>query len=101
MSQYLNNEIKDEKVYYAFNRLYSLVEKKLRAESGAAINSSEWAMNFKLFLPSAGQSPEMRKKIIQQWDDIIYKDFASAGLKQDQYVPLFNQQQIDTLIFAG
>lgn len=33
------------------NRLYTLVEQKLRQESGAAISSSEWAMDFQLFLP--------------------------------------------------
>ena len=47
----MRNKVMDEKVKYAFNRLYQLVEQKLRQESGAAISSSEWAMDFQLFLP--------------------------------------------------
>lgn len=101
MWKYMRNEIKDEKVSYAFKRLYQLVEQKLRQESGAAISSSERAMDFQLFLPEIWQSPALRRKVMTAWDDIIYKDFSMAGLTQDKYIPLFNDEKIERGIFAG
>lgn len=47
----MSNKVKDPEVYQAFTELYQMVEQKLRKESGAAISSSEWAMDFQLFLP--------------------------------------------------
>lgn len=44
----------------------------------------------------------MRKKKLEAWDDIIYKDFASAGLTAQDYIPLFeSEQQIKKGIRAG
>ena len=87
---FLRNEVKDEKVAYAMNRLYQLVEQKLRQESGAAISSSEWAMDFRMFLPQPGQSDELRRKQLQGWDDIILKEFSSTWLPSNKYVPIFD-----------
>lgn len=87
--KYIRNKVKDEEVYHAFNELYQMVEKKLRAESGAAISSSERAMDFQLFLPEAGQSAKAREEKLKAWDEIIFKDLRSAWLKSTDYIPVF------------
>lgn len=97
LGKYIRNEVKDERVAHAMNRLYTLVEQKLRKESGAAISSSEWAMDFQLFLPQPGQSESLRRKQIQEWDNIIYKEFSWTGMPASKYVPIFDYSGKDEL----
>lgn len=65
----LNNKIINElehweELAYALSRLRRLVEIKLRRESWAAINATEWRWNYTNYLPEAWQSPEyMYKKL--------------------------------------
>lgn len=87
--KYIRNKVKDEEVHHAFNELYQMVEKKLRSESGAAISSSERAMDFQLFLPEPGQSAKAREDKLKAWDEIIFKDLRSAWLKSSDYIPVF------------
>ena len=89
LGKYMRNKVKDEEVYHAFNELYQMVEKKLRSESGAAISSSERAMDFQLFLPEPGQSAKAREDKLKAWDEIIYKDLRSAWMKSTDYIPVF------------
>ena len=96
MWKFLRNEIKDEEVSYAMNRLYQLVEQKLREESGAAISSSEWAMDFQLFLPQPWMSETLRRKQLEAWDDIIYKQLSGAGMKSSDYIPIFDYNNYST-----
>lgn len=103
LGKFIRNNVKDETIAYAMNRLYQMVEQKLRKESGAAINSSERAMDFQLFLPMIWESEDLRRKKLEAWDDIIYRDFSSAWLTQDQYIPLFQAQKSSPqrTIFGG
>ena len=87
--KYMRNKVKDEDVYYALNELYQMVERKLRKESGAAISSSEWLMDFQLFLPEAWQTAKAREDKLKAWDDIIYRDFRTAGMDSKDYIPIF------------
>lgn len=93
MWKFLRNEIKDEEVSYAMNRLYQIVEQKLREESWAAISSSEWAMDFQLFLPQPWQSTKLRKDQLKAWDDIVYKQLSWAWMLSYQYVPIFDYSE--------
>lgn len=69
---YARNTLKDEDIAYWIDRFHRLIEKKLRKESWAAINQSEWNSNFDMYLPAIWQSPEYRyKKLMALENDIV------------------------------
>lgn len=80
----------------ALNKLYMLVEMKLRKESGAAISSSEWYSNFQMMLPQAYESTEVQLSKLSNWDDIIKRYARTGGMRYDEYVPLFSDGKIST-----
>ena len=62
----------------ALNKLYLLVEMKLRKESGAAISSAEWSTNFSLMLPRSNEPVEVQLAKLKNWDDVITR-YARIG----------------------
>lgn len=80
----------------ALNKLYMLVEMKLRKESGAAISSSEWYSNFQMMLPQAYESTDVQLSKLTNWDDVIRRYARTGGMRYDEYVPLFSDGKIST-----
>lgn len=89
LKNYTVEELWWEDAYNAMLKLQRLIEIKLRKESWAAISSTEWNSNFQMLVPSAWESTNTRYRKLKTWDNIIYTDFSSAGLKSNEYVPLF------------
>ena len=82
----------------ALNKLYMLVEMKLRKESGAAISSSEWYSNFQMMLPQAYESTDVQLSKLTNWDDVIRRYARTGGMRYDEYVPLFADGKVSTRV---
>lgn len=80
----------------ALNKLYMLVEMKLRKESGAAISSSEWLSNFQMMLPQAWENKDVQYSKLWNWDDVIKKYARMWWMTSQQYVPIFKDGSIST-----
>lgn len=80
----------------ALNKLYMLVEMKLRKESGAAISSSEWLSNFQMMLPQAWENKDVQYSKLWNWDDVIKKYARMWWMTSNQYVPIFQDGSIST-----
>lgn len=116
----LNNKIINElehweELAYALSRLRRLVEIKLRRESWAAINATEWRWNYANYLPEAWQSPEYMYKKLRaleldaipwnlpsqwRWDYIpiftSYEDYLSKNDTTDELIEWFQQRENGT-----
>lgn len=97
MMQYLMNtwklKISQEKKA-ALDDLLQVIQIKLRWESWAAINVSEWQQDYNLFLPQIWQDRKWRLKRISELEHSI----ASSYLPWDyvkQYIPIITQEMID------
>lgn len=102
LKQYITKEAARELSWWdaslhALNELMTVVERKLREESWAAINSSEWLTNFEMFLPAAWESEDYQWQKMQKWDDIIINDLRKWWMWNDlynQYVPIFPKNTV-------
>ena len=78
----------------ALNKLMRLVEKKLRKESWAVINSWEWRWEFELFLPRPWESADTQWDKLSWWDEYIVELLRNWWLeKKTDYIPLFPKWQ--------
>lgn len=75
-----------EELSYLFGRLRRLVEIKLRRESWAAINKSEWMWNFSNYLPQAGQSAELMFKRLKSLENDSVP-WLLPTVYRDKYIP--------------
>lgn len=80
----------DPQSQVALNKLYLLVEMKLRKESGAAISSSEWMSNFEMMLPQAYETKEVQLEKLKNRDEVIKRYARTGGMSYADYVPIFN-----------
>ena len=81
-----------EDLEYALTRLRRLIEVKLRQESWAAINFSEWTWNFANYLPWAWQTSEfIWKKLRALEQDTIPS--ALPTQRRWKYIPIFTTYQ--------
>ena len=79
----------------ALNKLFLMVESKLRNESGAAISSSEWSNNFSVMIPELFESDEDKRNVLKNWDIVIKKYSRSGGMKSNEYIPLFADEEVE------
>lgn len=86
--EYARNKLKSEDIAYAIDRFHRLIEKKLRKESWAAINQSEWNSNFDMYLPAVWQSPEYRYKKLQALENDIVA-WQLPPKYRSQYISVF------------
>lgn len=84
---YVKKRWVDDPTQIALNKLYTMVEKKLRQESWAAISSSEWLSNFNNYLPSASDSTEVAYRKLSNWDWLI----KSWITDESWYIPIFDK----------
>ena len=78
----------------ALNALMRMVEKKLRKESWAVINSWEWRWEFELFLPRPWESADTQWDKLAWWDEYIISLLREWWLKKKtDYIPLFPKWQ--------
>ena len=80
----------------ALDSMLQLIQIKLRWESWAAINVSEWMQDYNLFLPQVWQSKQLRLQRISNLEHAT----ASKYLPWDyikQYIPVISQEWIDSL----
>ena len=80
-----------EKAYAWFQTILRAVEIKLRAESGAAINESERAMNFLLYLPKASDSAYQKQDKMNKLEEYVRRLGTQAWINSKEYIPLFTQ----------
>lgn len=79
-----------EDLAYLFTRLRELVTTKLRKDSGAAINKSEWMWSFQQYLPEAWQWAEfIFNKLNSLEHDTVYKYMPVD--KRWEYISVFPQ----------
>jgi hypothetical protein len=73
LPNYIRNKIKDDNYAHAVNRLFRLIEVKLREESWAAINSAEWKSQFMRYLPQAWASQKLKRDNLRDLEkDTVY-----------------------------
>lgn len=98
LSQYIQKkaakELSSDASLSALNELLTLVEIKLREESWAAVNSSEWLTNFEMFLPMAWESSDYQYNKLKLWDGIIYQNLRNGWLKSSEYIPVFSSSVV-------
>lgn len=85
---YLAQHVGDEKAYAWFQDIMRAVEIKLRDESWAAINRSERATNFLLYLPKATDTYYVKNKKLQRLEEYIRRLGTEAGIDSVSYIPL-------------
>ena len=86
----------DPQSQIALNKLYLMVEMKLRKESGAAISSSEWMSNFEMMLPQAYESKEVQMAKLSNWDEVIKRYARTGWMSYADYVPIFANWMMST-----
>lgn len=101
LREFSYNKSLSTKAKKALNRLYLLVEMKLRNESWAAISSSEWMNNFKNMIPGTFQDKQQMRDILQNWDIVIRRYSVSGWMNRNDYQPIFNNERWNRDIFAG
>jgi len=94
-----------EKSKIALNGFYTLIEQKLRYESGAAISSSEWLSNFQMMIPQSNESPELQMAKLKNRDKKLLQRSQKSWISYKDYVPLFEwslptgiEEQLDAII---
>lgn len=92
----IRNNIAWDEATIAVNKFQVLVKDLLRYESGAAISGTEWRSYFQLYMPQAGESEAVQKSKLDNWDAEVYKLLRSAGVKHQQYVPIFQNYTVTT-----
>ena len=78
----------DEKAYAWFQEMMRAVEIKLRDESGAAINRSERATNFLLYLPKATDTQYTKERKLARLEEYIRRLGTDAWIDSSSYIPL-------------
>jgi len=92
----IRNNIAWDEATIAVNKFQVLVKDLLRFESGAAISGTEWRSYFQLYMPQAWESEAVQKSKLDNWDAAVYKLLRSAGVKHQQYVPIFQNYTVTT-----
>ena len=73
LPNYIRQVAKDDDYAHAINRLFRLIEVKLREESWAAINSAEWKSQFMRYLPQAWASENLKRENLRDLEkDTVY-----------------------------
>ena len=85
---YFAQHVWDEKAYAWFQDIMRAVEIKLRDESWAAINKSERATNFLLYLPKATDTDYVKNKKLQRLEEYIRRLGTEAWINSQEYIPL-------------
>lgn len=85
---YFAQHVWDEKAYAWFQDIMRAVEIKLRDESWAAINKSERATNFLLYLPKATDTDYVKNKKLQRLEEYIRRLGTEAWINSKEYIPL-------------
>ena len=78
----------DEKAYAWFQEMMRAVEIKLRDESWAAINRSERATNFLLYLPKATDTQYTKERKLARLEEYIRRLGTDAWIDSSSYIPL-------------
>lgn len=92
-TEYVAQNEYDEKAYAWFLTLMRAVEIKLRDESGAAINKSEWATNFLLNLPKAADTEYVKNDKLWRLEEYIRRLGTDAWISSKEYIPLYLWQR--------
>ena len=87
------NETQDPDMAYAIDRIHRLVEIKLRKESWAAINISEWLGNFDMYMPQVWQDSDYKLKRLQSMEHDMVSWLLPTPYA-DQYVPIIATDKI-------
>ena len=78
----------DEKAFAWFQEMMRAVEIKLRDESWAAINRSERATNFLLYLPKATDTQYNKERKLARLEEYIRRLGTDAWIDSSSYIPL-------------
>jgi len=78
----------DEKAFAWFQEMMRAVEIKLRDESWAAINRSERATNFLLYLPKATDTEYNKQRKLSRLEEYIRRLGTDAWIDSSSYIPL-------------
>ena len=89
----LKNNVTDQRILWIVNDLMTIIEKKLRWTSWAAISGSEWNSNSKMLIPQAWESygTQFRKFQTFEWE-YLKKPFETMwryAWVNTNYIPLF------------
>lgn len=80
--------------YMWFMAIVWVIESKLRKESGAAINGSEWAMDFLQYLPQAWDTQQTMNRKLENLETFLKYWAKEWWITNDKYVPIFNYNTI-------
>ena len=89
----LKNNVTDQRVLWIVNDLMTIIEKKLRWTSWAAISGSEWNSNSKMLIPQAWESYDTQFRKFQTFEwEYLKKPFETMwryAWVNTNYIPLF------------
>ena len=77
-----------QKAYDWFRKMVRAIQIKLRDESWAAINKSERATDFLLFLPKASDSKALKESKLRDMEEYLRRMGTDAWINSKQYIPL-------------
>lgn len=82
-----------QKAYDGFRKIVRAIQIKLRDESWAAINKSEWATDFLLFLPKASDSKALKESKLRDMEEYLRRMGTDAWISSKEYIPLYLWQR--------
>ena len=77
-----------QKAYDWFRKMVRAIQIKLRDESWAAINKSERATDFLLFLPKASDSKALKESKLRDMEEYLRRMGTDAWINSKEYIPL-------------
>lgn len=77
-----------QKAYDGFRKMVRAIQIKLRDESWAAINKSERATDFLLFLPKASDSQYLKESKLRDMEEYLRRMWTDAWIDSKHYIPL-------------
>lgn len=104
-NNYFNQQVwwaEEQKAWEWFLTLMRIVEIKLRDESGAAINQSEWWTNFMEYVPQAWDTSATKEKKLNMMEEYIRRLATQCWIDSKQYKPimkLINERDINDYDF--
>ena len=95
-TNYFNQQVgwpEEQKAWEWFLTLMRLVEIKLRDESWAAINQSEWSTNFMQYVPQAWDTSETKEKKLLKMDEYIRRLGTQCWISSKDYIPVLSRER--------
>jgi hypothetical protein len=95
LKQEMINQWMTPKEVQAYDSLHSMIQTKLRKESWAAINMSEWTWDYDMYMPQPWMTQQDMLRRIQKLENKWRNKLPASILKEGKYIQLITDEMID------